>query len=265
MTDTSSKQSETPPAVTVVLTSCGRFDLLEETLTSFFTHNDYPLHRVLIIEDSGRREVLDVTAKFPDQPIDVIINERNLGQMAAIDKAYAEVETEFIFHCEDDWEFLRPGVIADSVRLMTEFPEIAVVWPRGDEGAPPWVKRRAPTELDGIRYRWIDPRAHHVWGNFTFNPGLRRLSHYRTLPGGFVQGNEGDTSIAFKRMGLYMVTLQDVGVRHIGHGQSTAGPVLPPLQKLVAKARRLPKSQGRRLAHLIWKLTTPARPFPDQR
>jgi len=30
---------------------------------------------------------------------------KNIGQIKSIDKAYSMVDTEYIFHCEDDWEF----------------------------------------------------------------------------------------------------------------------------------------------------------------
>ena len=32
-------------------------------------------------------------------------------QVPAIDQAYSLVETEWVFHCEDDWEFTKPGFI----------------------------------------------------------------------------------------------------------------------------------------------------------
>ena len=43
--------------VTFVLTSCGRMDLLEQTLDSFFKYNEYPIDRYLITEDSADPEI----------------------------------------------------------------------------------------------------------------------------------------------------------------------------------------------------------------
>jgi hypothetical protein len=34
---------------------------------------------------------------------DVIVNKKRMGQLFSIDKAYSVVDTEYIFHCEDDW------------------------------------------------------------------------------------------------------------------------------------------------------------------
>src|SRR5271170_1236016 len=39
--------------VTVVVTSCGRQDLLERTMDSFLKYNRYPISKYIIVEDSG--------------------------------------------------------------------------------------------------------------------------------------------------------------------------------------------------------------------
>ena len=53
----------------------------------------------------------------------MIINEKRLGQMKSIDKAYSEVDTEYIFHCEDDWKFFKNGFIEKSMKLLEEDEE----------------------------------------------------------------------------------------------------------------------------------------------
>ena len=55
------------------------------------------------------------------------MNETRIGQIKSIDKAYKEVKTEYVFHCEDDWEFLREGFIEKSMEMLKEDPKIAVV------------------------------------------------------------------------------------------------------------------------------------------
>jgi len=45
--------------VTAVITSCGRFDLLEETLDSFFEFNTYPIKKIIITEDSTEGKKLE--------------------------------------------------------------------------------------------------------------------------------------------------------------------------------------------------------------
>lgn len=248
-------------AVTMVVTSCNRFDLLERTLASFNAHNDYPISRLILIEDSGNAAVKSIADKFPELNIEVIINSPSIGQYASIDKAYSMVDTEFIFHCEDDWEFSQPNVIRNSILLMDADPSIALVWPRSDAGAPPWLKKWPYEELNGVSMRPIDPKAHHVWGNFTFNPGLRRLSHYKMMPGGYSAMGEARTSIYLKRQGYRAVVLANGGVRHIGgEGRSTgsaletiaAGKKTSKLSRRIVRARL---SLSRRLSHMMWKLS----------
>ena len=40
-----------------VLTSCGRLDLLDKSLTSFFKYNDYPLEALYLTEDSIKEDI----------------------------------------------------------------------------------------------------------------------------------------------------------------------------------------------------------------
>lgn len=249
------------PAVTVVLTSCNRFDLLERTLASFAAQNDYPIRRFILIEDSGNAHVQDVADKFPELNIEITVNSPSLGQFRSVDKAYSMVDTEFIFHCEDDWEFSLPHVIRDSLRLMEADPSIALVWPRSDAGAPPWMKKEPRQEFNGVSMRPIDPKAHHVWGNFTFNPGLRRLSHYKMMSGGYAAMGEARTSVYLKRRGYRAVILTNGGVRHIGgEGRSTgcAFATVSPrakISKFLAKMNRTRVSIRRRLSHAKWKFS----------
>jgi hypothetical protein len=235
--------------ITFVLTSCGRFDLLERTLESFAATNDYPIRRYIIIEDSEDERVLRMRDRFPELNLEIVINRPRLGQLASIDKAYAMVNTEYIFHCEDDWLFTKPGVITRSLVLLQAFPDVVMVWPRGSGShGPDWIMRLPMIEEKGVRYRPIDPKAHHRWGNFTFNPGLRRLSDYHRLPSYAEVGGEGAVSVAYKRLGLRMVLLEDGGVDHIGSGRST---LEAPTRNPIARLRQ---SIAKRASHVLWRL-----------
>ena len=116
--------------VTLVITSCGRFDLLEETLDSFFEYNTYPIKKIIITEDSTEGKKLEkLISKYnnKNQNFKLIVNEARLGQLKSIDKAYREIDTEYIFHCEDDWRFLKKGFIEKSIDLLEEDEKILVI------------------------------------------------------------------------------------------------------------------------------------------
>ena len=161
--------------VTLVITSCGRFDLLEETLDSFFECNTYPIKKIIITEDSTEGKKLENLISQYENKYNfcLIINETREGQLKSIDKAYNEVDTEYIFHCEDDWEFLRKGFIEKSMDMLKEDPKIAVVGLRSREdcsGIP--ISKENYKASNGEEYFEI------LEDVFTYNPGLRRKSDH---------------------------------------------------------------------------------------
>ena len=107
--------------VTFCLTSCGRVDELEKTIDSFLKFNDYPIKDWFIIEDSGDTtiwsQIVSLNNNKWNKRFKLIFNSNNIGQNASIDKMYAKVETEYIFHCEEDWEFYKGGFIEDSLKV----------------------------------------------------------------------------------------------------------------------------------------------------
>ncbi|TCP96473.1 glycosyl transferase family 2 [Cricetibacter osteomyelitidis] len=201
--------------VTVVITSAGRFDLLEETLDSFFAYNTYPIHKIIITEDSNEgNKLTKLVAKYKDQNFQLIINNQRLGQLRSIDKAYKEVDTTYIFHCEDDWHFFAKGFIEKSLDLLEEDKNILIVGlrPKSDYGTDFF------TEQD-----YISQQQEHFYQAknevFTFNPGLRRKSDmalfglYEPLAN---QPFEKVLSDFYQEKGFAMVFLKEPAVMHIG-------------------------------------------------
>lgn len=200
--------------VTVVLTSCNRFDLLEATLRSFFKYNTYPVEKILIIEDSGDKQGLErVLSKFQYDSFDVIVNPQQLGQQKSIDKAYSQVTTKYIFHCEDDWDFLRKGFIEDSLTLMEAFPKLITVWGRSVHDYPADFFADQVQAYQGIRYREVRKEI------FTLNPSLKRLNDYH-LMGNFEKYNPGqferEISDFYADLGYTAFILEEPYTNHLG-------------------------------------------------
>uniref|UniRef100_A0A7S4L9L5 Glycosyltransferase 2-like domain-containing protein n=1 Tax=Guillardia theta TaxID=55529 RepID=A0A7S4L9L5_GUITH len=114
--------------VSVVLTSCGRLAGLRRTILSLLRANTYPIDRYILIEDSGDMSMAArVIEEFGDI-FDIIVNKKRMGQLYSIDKAYSAVNTEFIFHCEDDWIFNGiPNFISDSISVLLHEPRASTV------------------------------------------------------------------------------------------------------------------------------------------
>jgi len=85
--------------VTFIITSCGRPDLLQETIGSFLNTNRYPIAKYILIEDSADEQMKGfIEERYGDSFNSLIFNAPKLGQIRSIDRAYEEVETTYVFH-----------------------------------------------------------------------------------------------------------------------------------------------------------------------
>ncbi|MGI2031416.1 glycosyltransferase family 2 protein [Rhizobium panacihumi] len=239
----------------MVVTSCRRFDLLERTLRSFFTYNDYPLKEVIVIEDSDDEGIFKLAEMFPEQPIRIIFNKVNIGQSRSVDKAYAEVETPYIFHIEDDWEFTNPGVIAALKETLVAEPETLLALARTETDMQGYVRSVRTRTRNGVAYKRLYPELHFMWYTFTFNPSLKRTADYRQIVGGYsAVGNEYALNQYYKAQSRTMCWVLAQDVRHIGgHGRSNYGKRKDPL---FSRNNRLKWSQSlqRKFWHALRKL-----------
>lgn len=210
-------------AFTIVITSCGRFDLLRTTLDSLLAHIDGPLERVLVMEDSGDEGVRAAVAGLA-RPVDVIVNDPKLGQIRSIDAGYATVTTPYAFHCEDDWEFFRSGFIAESFAILNAHRDVSMVGLRPRAELNPLVRELPKEALDGVEHFHLDPGLHPEYFSYSFNPGLRRMADYHQVGPFEPIGHEADVSYAFKKAGFHIANLEHPAVRHIGDGRHVPDP-----------------------------------------
>lgn len=216
--------------VTVVITSCNRFELLAKTLQSFFAYNTYAgIKEIIIFEDSEHYPDILETIDSPI-PIRVIFLGINLGHLLAIDIAYSHVTTELIFHCEDDWEFYHRGFIEYSKAILETNPQVLQVHLR--ELSCYIVKE----EHIHRSKKFAFVSSNYDWLGFSLNPGLRRLSDYRRLTSFSRQLEGKKLPIPFEQylghiyaqLGyVTCVLLLNDGkgfVRHIGEGKHVLDP-----------------------------------------
>lgn len=235
--------------ITFVLTSCGRFDLLERTLSSFLAWNDAPIERYVVVEDSGDDAVHRVIKRLSGE-MEVIVNRPRRGQLASIDLAYGTLTTPYIFHCEDDWEFTRPGFIQESMDLLEAFEDVVTVALRSPLDAPPEALEQPVERHVGIRCRPLASASRPDWFGMSFNPGLRRLRDYRRIGTYAAAGEERNLSLVCKEMGYRMLMLEDGGVFHLGNRRTVRDPFAPwrPITRsekwLNSILKRLPHRRG---------------------
>lgn len=216
--------------VTLVLTSCGRFDLLEETLVSLEAAEPDGFARRIIVEDSADEAMAaKIRARFPDY--ELIFNQPNIGQMRAIDRAYSAVGTTYVFHCEDDWKFETGPFLSTCREVLEQHPDIAVACVRQVmELAPKYRERLQPLDGRGDVLR-MPADVHPEWFGYSFNPSLVRLESFKRYGPYAGHGSEEILSYRLKKDGFTMAFLNPGSAVHIG-GEAH---VLDPFRKERAK------------------------------
>jgi hypothetical protein len=235
--------------VTMVLTSCGRNDLLEKTLDSFLKYNRYPIERYIITEDSADlnvfKECKRLNAEKYNNKLEFIFNYEKLGQSASIDLAYSMVDTEYIFHCEEDWEFYRGGFIEDSIKVLKTQPKVIQSWirPKSDNILNKIQSKIYNLPL-GVSVRIVEPISFTVenanedgtnmiiknYMGFSWNPGVKRLKDWQELPNGYSGFEREHLVDEYYRDNKFMVVSlsesdTDGYVKHIGWNRRAADPI----------------------------------------
>ena len=122
---------------TVVITCCNRPAELEQTLTSMLACDLTGIDKFVVIEDSDCAATKDVVARLlADRSHVFLQNTQNLGQIRSVDRAYGEVKTPYVFHCEEDWVFPSSLFLTESRALLDAFPKIHAVMLRAREEWP---------------------------------------------------------------------------------------------------------------------------------
>lgn len=219
--------------ITVCLTSCNRFDLLQITLNSFLEINKYPIEKIIITEDSTNLDMKEKILSIYGDKIELIFNPTNLGPYKSIDNMYKLVNTEYIFHTEDDWKFdNNPFFIQESVDILEERKDIHQVWIRKD-AQPDWIEDAIHKTSTNVSYKMLKVPHCGDWCGFSHNPGLRRKSDYLNMfPNGFAEFilpdqravfTEHNCNLHAMKFGYRAAILTNTSCVHIGGGRSTIG------------------------------------------
>jgi hypothetical protein len=218
------------PEVTFVLTSCGRVDLLQKTIESFEKFNSYPIKRGIITEDSCDEEVYKQVRDLFGDRYEIWANEEKKGQIKSIVDAYETIDTPYIFHCEDDWEFIRPGFVEESMVILQHDPNIIQAWLENRDSANAATNSvelftfMDQTDIDGACYNKMKVADGWEWGYFSFRPGLKRKRDYDKIGGYARFTNEVDISCTYRDLGYYCVILSEPASIDLGSDRRVHDP-----------------------------------------
>lgn len=175
--------------ITFFLTSCKRHDLLKICLESFEKYNTYPIQRGIIIEDSAEdiSYAKDILKSIPQ--LEIINTSGRKGQLKNIDRCFAMIDTEYVFHCEDDFVFHKSSFIEPSIKILKSDPKCINVWLSPYLRAWETDTRILPKDhrqltLDDTTYWPVNNPIEGEWGlGFTFQPAVHRLADWKKYGG----------------------------------------------------------------------------------
>ena len=245
---------------TVTMTSCGRFDLLERTLRSLLPRLEGQVVKFLIVEDSGNGLVEKVVERVFDQrkiEVQVIINSSKYGQVRSIDQIFSRVDTKWVFHCEDDWEFIHDGFISESFKILKGIDNCSMVILHNFDHKhfnKKHVERAIVTKWGTANYQVATVGEH----GYLFGPGLRRMRDYQIVgPFGKFgpRTTEAYISRLYRNLGYRVVSLTQQTTRHLGDDRHLVDPIRRPNGM---KKHKL--SLTKRVNRLHWKINPSANP-----
>jgi len=162
--------------VTVVITSCDRTDNLKKMLLSFLEYNTANIEEIILVEDGGSLESVYIAQNLlRNYKLTVLFHKNNTGQLYSIDEAYRKIKTEFIFHIEEDWIFIKKGFIEYSLMIFNLNRNISCLSLRPHSD---WKNNRLENHGN---YNIITSKHSLIWGGTGINPGLYRTEYYRML------------------------------------------------------------------------------------
>lgn len=224
------------------VTSCGRHDLLRQTLESFYLIVDQEPQELIIYEDgpTPKPEFLNGDI-WRSRNVKWIQGGARMGQCFACARLIQEAKHDYVFWCEDDWLFQKEiyPIMRESKAILDEHDDMIQVSLRGPSGWHPLISGHC--RKHGIQHLQIaEPYWRGEWGGWSWNPGLRRRSTLvKILPQVMasvgVKGlkHEGELSKTLLDQGYRIADLGRAIVTHIGGNRSRSIEELPPLPRIL--------------------------------
>lgn len=121
------KKQRSIPLVTFTITTCKRFDLFEKTMNSFL-QCCLDLHKIdywLCVDDNSSEEDRKKMQELYPFFTFYFKTLQEKGHPRSMNILREQVQTEYIFHIEDDWKFFHPRMyVSDCMDVLSSDPRI---------------------------------------------------------------------------------------------------------------------------------------------
>lgn len=226
------EQKDKYPEITFTMTTFDRHHLFTKTIDSFLsTCLDLDLINRWVISDDGSPQS-DIDKMKKSYPFFEIHKNPGKGQASNINNLFSLVETEWFFHCEDDWLFIKKdNYIRKLFDIAFDNPTIKNITLRY------WVGGEVESEtVSGFKYNIHDylPSKKFEesldtdwwWCGYTLNPGLQHLptikkigKYDESMP---LNSRKWDRKPAIKyyELGYKRGNMLDKYIEHIGDKES---------------------------------------------
>ena len=222
------------------ITSCSRFDLLQQTLESFASCVNIKPRETIIVEDSDA----EMPAFLKDDlhtwasklgKIRWFTNGLRRGQVLSIDRLIAAIPPgiERVFWLEDDWTCDRTLDVNEPLAILDKHPGICQVVLRNDWPHTLVSDPRFPFKVAQPHWRGQN------WGGWTWNPHLTRLTDLKRFgsyasQAGYVNGLKHEEVFSKKFLDAgYRIAALPYYFRHTGACRSRAIEPLPALPRIL--------------------------------
>ena len=212
-----------------------RPELLRQTLSSLLSQFDF--EHIIAINDF-RDDATNEVFKTMCPQGELISLDHQLGHHAAVDHMYQRVNTEWIFHTEDDWQFSRPIDLNRLLETISMNPWMTGICLRSEADFELCEadQRRVVYEQHNELPLYRLDAMHKQWHGYTFNPHLAPVSVWKRFGPFSSFKKERHISRAIRKSGLVMPYLVDGGCKHIGRDSSVSNK--PPLSSFWSRLFR---------------------------
>ena len=207
--------------ITLCLTIGLRPDLLAQTLESLGRWHRF--EHVMAINDF-RDEATNQMFQRLCPHGQLICLDARVGHHKAVDAMYAQVQTPYVLHCEDDWGFDRAIDIDGAIDVLNTHAHFSQVCLRklSDFGMTQADEAKIPRQQHGALTLARQDGLHPQWHGYTFNPHIAPLALWRSL-GGFAGFNkERHISRTLRAQGRVTAYLEPGACAHLGDAQSVS-------------------------------------------